>query len=430
MTELPFAKLRQKAARLKAASRPLAFASSAQKNDALVQMAHQLSRHTDSILEANEHDLLNARKNARADAFIDRLTLSPGRIQKMADAILEVVALPDPVGAIDSSWLRPNGLRVSKQRIPLGAIGIIYESRPNVTSDATALCLKSGNAVLLKGGSDAFHSNQAIFKALREGLEHSSLDPRAHDAVAFVQTTEREAVKTMLSLSNDLDLVIPRGGASLIKFVTEHSRVPVIKHDQGICHIVVDGSARAEHVEHIILNAKTQRPGVCNAMEGLIVLESAITPHLGAMLTALTEAGVTLHLDETSMKVARGLDLHQDLLLEATPESYGQEFLALELAVRVVPDLDAAIAHIETYGSDHSEALLSSDWAQIQRFQREVNSSVVLINASTRFSDGGQLGLGAEIGISTSRMHAYGPMGLRELTTTKFVVHGEGQIRD
>lgn len=429
MTALSFMKLRQKAAHLKIASRALAFASSAQKNDALAHMATHLLKHTDRILEANALDLLNARKNGRDEAFVDRLMLSDVRIQSMVDAIKQVIALPDPVGDIDSSWLRPNGLRVSKQRIPLGAIGIIYESRPNVTSDAAALCLKSGNAVLLKGGSDAFHSNQAIFAALQEGITQSTLDKRAHDAIAMVNTTEREAVKVMVSLQAHLDLIIPRGGRALIEFVTEHARVPVIKHDQGICHIVVSGSAPAEQVEAIVLNAKTQRPGVCNAMETLLVLDSAIEPHLARILTALTDAGVILHLDEPSMALARELDLPFDLLLEATPESYGKEFLALELAIKTLPDLDAAIAHIETHGSDHSEALLSSDWAEIQRFQREVNSSVVLINTSTRFSDGGQLGLGAEIGISTSRMHAYGPMGLRELTTTKFVVLGEGQTR-
>ncbi len=416
---------------MKAATRALAYASTDQKNDALAHMASAILANQDQILAANKRDLEQAAQHNLDQAFVDRLTLSPDRVRAMTNAIHEVIALPDPVGEIDHAWLRPNGLKVAKQRIPLGAIGIIYESRPNVTSDAAALCIKSGNGVILKGGSAAFHSNLAIYEAMREGLAQSSLPKKAQGALGFVRTTEREAVKHMLTLSQHIDLIIPRGGHSLISFVTEHSRIPVIKHDRGVCHTVIEGSAIAEQVDRIVLNAKTQRPGVCNAMETLLVLENAVQPHLGRVLQALADAGVKLHLCPVSMEVATTeLNLNEQMIQDADSDSYATEFLALELAVRVVKNLDEAIDHIETYGSDHSEALLSQDWHLIQRFQREVNSSVVLINASSRFSDGNQLGLGAEIGISTSRMHAYGPMGLRELTTTKFVVQGEGQIRE
>ena len=311
----------------------------------------------------------------------------------------------------------------------MGVIAIIYESRPNVTSDAAALCLKSGNGVLLKGGSDAFASNKAIHAALAAGLEHSSLPPQAHRAIGFVPTTERAAVKELLGFADCIDLVIPRGGKGLIRFVSEHARMPVIKHDEGICHVVVDASAPAQRVTDIVLNAKTQRPGVCNAAETILVLESAVAVHLENILTALSKAHVIMHLCARSMECAKSLALPQEQLVLATEDDWGAEYLALEVALRVVPDLDAAIAHIDTHGSSHTEALVTSDWDQSQRFIREVDSAVVVINASTRFADGAELGLGAEIGISTTRMHAYGPMGLRELTATKFIVTGQGHIR-
>lgn len=424
----PFDQLRHDARRVKLATRPLARATSAQKDDALLHMAQALIARSDALLEANALDLARAREAGRDEAFIDRLTLTPERVAQMASAIEEVIALPDPVGGLDEAWLRPNGLQVARQRIPLGAIGIIYESRPNVTSDAAALCLKSGNGVLLKGGSEAFHSNLAISQALSHGLSLSALPPEAHAAIGFVQSTDREAVKVMLSLKDELDLIIPRGGKSLIAFVSEHSRIPVIKHDEGVCHVVVDGSAPAARVDDIVLDAKTSRPGVCNAMETLLLLQSAVSPHLDRLLTRLHEAGVFLHLCPISAARAQAI-LPDTAWTPADDAAYAAEYLSLELAVRVLPSLTEAIAHIETFGSDHSEAILTSDWDQAQRFTREVNSSVVLVNASTRFSDGNQLGLGAEIGISTTRMHAYGPMGLRELTTTKFVVLGQGQIR-
>ncbi len=418
--------LRAMAGSVQSASRSLARQPTSARNDALVQMASSLRRHTDEILQANQRDVEKARTEGRDDAFVDRLILDTDRIESMAQAVEEIAGLPDPLGGFDEVWTRPNGLQVARRRIPLGVIGIIYESRPNVTSDAAALCIKSGNGVVLKGGSDAFSSNQAIVTALREGLRNSSLDTTAREAIGFVDTTDRDAVSHLLTFSDAIDVVIPRGGKGLIRFVHEHSRIPVIKHDDGVCHIVVDGSADPDDVEAILLNAKVQRPGVCNAMETLLVLSSA-TDQLPRILTALSEAGVRLHLCPESIEVARDLELPR--IGPADDAAYAEEFLSLELAVRVVPTLTDAVSHIDRFGSSHTEALLTNDLAQSQRFIDEVDSAVVLINASTRFSDGGQLGLGAEIGISTTRMHAYGPMGLRELTTTKFVVVGKGQIR-
>lgn len=425
-----FAELLNDARRVKRASRQLARSSSAQRDDALARIADALEARAPEIIEANKEDLARAIELELSDAFIDRLVLNEARIAKMANAVREIIALPDPVGHVDEMWQRPNGLMVGKKRIPLGSIGIIYESRPNVTSDAAALCLKSGNGVLLKGGSDAFQTNRAIYDAMCEGLAASSLPPEASEAIGFVGTRDRDAVKYMLSLSDELDLIIPRGGKGLIRFVTEHSRIPVIAHDEGVCHVVVDGSARAAQVDEIVLNAKTQRPGVCNAAETLLLLESAVAPHLDRLLEVLVGAGVKVHLCPVSLARAEALDLPSFSYEPAGEEAWYAEYLALEIAIRVVPDLTSAIEHIETYGSDHTEAILTSDWDLGQRFVREVNSSVVVVNASTRFADGGQLGLGAEIGISTTRMHAYGPMGLRELTSTKFIVLGQGQVRD
>ena len=413
---------------LRRASRALARQSTRQRNDALTSMANALRDHQESILKANRSDVERATERDLDAAFIDRLVLNPQRVAKMAGAIDEIATLDDPIGSHDRMWTRPNGLKVARRRIPLGVIGMIYESRPNVTSDAAALCLKSGNAILLKGGSDAFGSNRAIVEALRDGLAHSLLDEEARAALGFVDTTDRQAVQTMLTLSEQIDVIIPRGGKGLIRFVDEHSHIPVIKHDEGVCHVVVDQSAGADTVDEIVLNAKTDRPGVCNALETLLILDNAVDDHLPRLLRVLDDAGVQLHLCPISADAARGEDI--DTFLEADDAAYGAEFLSMELAVRVVDGLDEAIAHIDQYGSRHTEAIVTNDYAQSQRFVDEVDSSVVLVNASTRFSDGGQLGLGAEIGISTTRMHAYGPMGLRELTTTKFVVLGSGQVRD
>lgn len=417
------------ARRVRQGARQLARQHGEVKNEALRAMARALREHQHTILEANAGDLENARHKGLDAAFIDRLVLDPARIEAMAAALEEVVALPDPVGAYDEMWLRPNGLKVGKKRIPLGVIGIIYESRPNVTSDAAGLCLKSGNGVLLKGGSDAFESNRAIYLAMRAGLEASPLPRAAQDALGFVDTRDRDAVRHMLTLHQDIDVIIPRGGKGLIAFVHEHSKIPVIKHDEGICHLVLEGSARRRDVDAIILNSKTQRPGVCNAAETLLVLENAVDAHLARVLQSLCAAGVVLHLCERSMALAAELGLDPAGLRLATHEDYATEYLALEISLRIVADLDEAIAHIDRYSSRHTESLLTQDYTLSQRFIDEVDSSVVMVNASTRFSDGNQLGLGAEIGISTTRMHAYGPMGLKELTTTKFVVLGDGQIR-
>lgn len=422
--------LKESAGRVRQAARVLAYQSSAVKDDALRQIARELRARTDTIIQANRADLAQGEQKGLDAAFLDRLRLDPQRVEAMAAAVDEVVGLEDPVGRVERSALRPNGLRVARQRIPLGVIGIIYESRPNVTSDAAALCLKSGNGVILKGGSDAFGSNRAIYQAIVAGLEASALPQEAHGAVGFIDTTEREAVAAMLRLEHEIDVIIPRGGHKLIRFVTENSLIPVIKHDQGVCHGVIEGSAPAELVDRVVLNAKADRPGVCNAMETLLVLENAVDPHLERVLKLLSDAGIRLHLCERSMRAAQSAGIAADKYVPVDEDAWRAEFLGMELAVGVVADLSAAIAHIRTYGSNHSEMLLTQNYALSERFQREVDSSVVLINASTRFSDGNQLGLGAEIGISTSKMHAYGPMGIEELTTTKFVVLGDGQVRD
>lgn len=418
--------LTPQAEKIRAASRWLARASTAQKNDALNRAAESIRAATPQILEANAIDL---EKSQRDQAFNDRLKLTEQRIEDMALAIEEVIQLPDPVGRVDTMWRRPNGLKVGRQRIPLGVIGIIYEARPNVTSDAAALCLKSGNAVILRGGTDAHASSKAVFEAFQAGLKASSLDPRAVDAIAFLDDTDRESVRYLLELEDYVDVIIPRGGKGLIRFVNEHSRIPVIKHDEGVCHVVVEGSAKPEMVDSIVLNAKTQRPTVCNAAECLVVLKNALDVHLARLLPKLAETGVFLYLDETSLALAEKIGLPNSCYQSAKPEDYGKEFLSLELAVRVVDDLEDAIQHIAEFGSRHTEALLTENHSLAEAFVDAVDSSCVVINASTRFADGGQLGLGAEIGISTTRLHAYGPMGIEELTTTKFVIFGSGQVR-
>jgi len=422
--------VRQTARAVDRAARPLSYQPRRHKDRALEAIAESLRDQTEPILEANERDLGRARDRDYEEAFLDRLRLNAERIDKMASDVEEIAALDDPVGRIDSQWVRPNGMKVGRQRIPLGVLGMIYEARPNVTSDAAALCVKSGNGVLLKGGSAAFDSNKAVHRAIATGLERSPLPEATRRAVGFVDTTDRDAVGEMLTLDEYLDVVIPRGGPGLIQFVTEHSRIPVIKHDAGVCHVVVDGSADAEMVDEIVLNAKCARPSVCNAAETLLVLESAVEPHLDRLLATLVDAGVTLHCDPRSYDSAERLDLPASQCKRADEEAYGREFLSLDLAVKIVDELDEAQAHIAEYGSSHTEAIVTDEYAQSRQFVDEVDSSVVLVNASTRFSDGNQLGLGAEVGISTTRMHAYGPMGVDELTTTKFVVFGDGQIRE
>lgn len=402
-----------------AASRRLARSSTDIKNAALLRMADELIRHRDLIVSENERDVRAAGEKGLSSAMIDRLTVKDATLQAMAQGLREVASLPDPVGRVTSMWRRPNGLLVGRMRIPLGVIGIIYESRPNVTVDASALCLKSGNAVILRGGSEAIHSNLAIASVLQDVLKESPLPDKAIQAIPF---TDREAVSTMLQLDEQIDLIIPRGGEDLIRAVVAQSRIPVIKHYKGVCHIFVDAAADPEMAVNICANAKVQRPGVCNALETLLVHADIAPEWLPKMAETLQKAGVLLKGCEKTRKILKDIDA-------ATEEDWYAEYLDLILAVRVVESMDEAIAHIEKYGSLHTESIITKDYANAQRFLNEVNSSTVLVNASTRFSDGFELGLGAEIGISTTKLHAYGPMGLEELTTSKFIIYGAGQVR-
>jgi glutamate-5-semialdehyde dehydrogenase len=403
----------------KEAARVLANQSSAVKNDVLRAMADGLEREMPALIEENEKDLAAARERDLAPAMVDRLVLDEKRIRAMADGLREVAALPDPVGEVTRMWRRPNGLQVGQVRIPLGVIGIIYESRPNVTADAAGLCLKSGNAVVLRGGSEAIHSNTAIGAVLRRELKRYNL-PAA--AVQVVTTTERAAVLELLKLEEEIDLIIPRGGEGLIRFVSENSRIPVIKHYKGVCHTYVDADADFEMAEKICINAKVQRPGVCNAMETLLIHKDIAETFVPRIAQAMRAEGVEM----------RGCPITREFaeVKEATDEDWGAEYLDLILAVRVVEDMDEAMDHIARYGSLHTEVIVTRDYRNSQRFLREVNSSVVMINASSRFSDGNQFGLGAEIGISTTKLHSFGPMGLEDLTTRKFVVLGDGQVRE
>jgi glutamate-5-semialdehyde dehydrogenase len=408
----------------RAASRPLASASTGEKDAALRAMAACLRTHALRICEQNALDLADATKDGRAEAFLDRLLLTPARVDAMAAALESVAALPDPVGEVTERWERPNGLKVRRERLPLGVVLMIYESRPNVTSDAAGLCLKSGNAVLLRGGRESLRSNRAILEALRAGLAQTALPP---DAVQLVPTPDHEALLELLRLEGLIQLCIPRGGEALIRFVTEHARgVPVVQHYKGVCHVYVHAAADLPMAQAVLLNAKTSRPGVCNAAECLLVDRAVAAAFLPDAARALQQRGVQLRGCEETVAVLGRAGVAAAL---ASPEDYGREFLDLVLAVKVVEGLEAALAHIARYGSEHTEAILTRDEAAAARFTREVAASAVVVNASTRFNDGGELGLGAEIGISTSRLHAFGPMGLRELTAQKYVVLGSGQVR-
>jgi glutamate-5-semialdehyde dehydrogenase len=413
------AMMQQMAQEAKAAARQVAVLSSTVKNQALAAMAQSLAAQRRLIQAENQKDVAAAQQQGYPAAFIDRLTLSDKVIDAMIRGLEDVIKLPDPVGAVTSMWRRPNGLLVGRQRIPLGVIGFIYESRPNVTVDAAALCLKSGNAVILKGGKEAIHSNLVLSRLMGEALASAGV-PAA--AVQVVPTTEREAVVELLKLDDYLDIVIPRGGEGLIRFVAENSRIPVLKHYKGVCHIYVDEDADLDMAETVCFNAKVQRPGVCNAMETLLIHEAVAPAFVPRMFARFRDAGVELR----GCPQTVALDPH---VKPAVPEDWGYEFLDLILAVRIVPDMETALAHIAQYGSYHTEAIITQNYQRAQRFLNEVDSSVVLVNASTRFNDGGELGLGAEIGINTSKLHAFGPMGLEELTTTKFIVYGSGQIR-
>jgi glutamate-5-semialdehyde dehydrogenase len=394
---------------------------SAPKKDAiLAKAAQRLASSAARIVAANKKDLEYARGKGLSSAMMDRLTLDEKRIQEMAQGLRDVAALPDPVGQVVRGWTRPNGLRVEKVRIPLGVIAIIYESRPNVTVDAAGLCLKSGNVVVLRGGSEAIHSNRVLGDILRECLSEEGV---TSDVVQVVPVTDREAIKILLEQDRYIDLVIPRGGEGLMKTLRELSRIPVLKHDKGVCHIYVDYNADLDQAEKIVLNAKVQRPGVCNALETLLVDEKIAHKFLPRMIEELKRQQVEVR------GCSRTMDIAGDVRA-ATEEDWYAEYLDKILAVRVVAGIDGALEHIEKYGSMHTESILTNDELHAERFLKEVNSSAVMVNASTRFNDGGQLGLGAEIGISTTKLHAFGPMGLEELTTQKYVIRGEGQIRE
>jgi len=406
------------ARKAKEASIQLAKADTKKKDCALTLMAELLRKHSKDILKANERDLKDV--SGLSKAMIDRLTLNEKRIEEMAIAVSEIISLKDPVGEITGMWRRPNGLFVGKMRIPLGVIGIIYEARPNVTSDAASLCIKSGNAVILRGGKEAFNTNMEIAKILSLALKKAGLP---EDAAQLIPIKEREAMLEMLKLEDYIDVIIPRGGEGLIRFVVENSKIPVIKHYKGVCHIFVDESADINMASDICFNAKVQRPGVCNAMETMLVHKNISKKFLPLIGERLKNAGVEIRGCKETVKILK-------YAKSAIESDYGYEFLDLILAVKIVSSLDEAIEHINKYGSLHTESIITNDYLNSQRFLREVNSSTVLVNASTRFSDGFQLGLGAEIGISTTKLHSFGPMGLQELTTTKFIIYGNGQIRE
>ena len=417
------AEMRTLARAARDASRLLGHAPTTAKDDALRFAAAALARRARGILAENAKDVAAARKAGQGAAFLDRLSLDPKRLEAMAKALREVASLPDPVGEVTATWRRPNGLEVKKVRIPLGVVLMVYEARPNVTLEAAALCVKSGNAAILRPGSDALRSSRALAEAFSEGLAKAGL-PAA--AAQVVPTPDREATYELLALDDLIDVAIPRGGKSLIKAVAERARVPVLKHYEGVCHLFLDQSAPREQAVALAMNGKVQRPGVCNALECLLVHRAAAAKLLPAVGRALAEAGVELRCDPTSLTVLKRAGVKA---IPARPDDYGKEFLDRILAVRVVPDLDRALDHIARFGSMHTEAILTKDLASARRFEREVVASAVMVNASTRFNDGGELGLGAEIGISTTKLHAFGPMGLQELTSQKFVVAGDGHVR-
>lgn len=406
--------------RAKQASGKLAALSTAVKDHALLAMAEAIEAQMEVLLAANQHDLETFGAAPEKKAMADRLRLTEQRIRDMADGIREVAKLPDPVGMMPVMWTRPNGMQVGRIRVPIGVIGIIYESRPNVTADSAALCLKSGNVCVLRGGSEAIHSNTAIAAILSEAAEKSGVPA---GAITFVDRADREVVPVLLKQDRFIDLIIPRGGESLMKLIAEHATIPVVKHDAGVCHVYVDATADPAMAEAICVNAKAQRPSTCNAMETLLIHQSIARTLLPKLAASLSAANVEI----------RGCPKTCQLIPEAKPASeqdYGKEFLDLILAVKIVKNIDEAMEHIAQYGSRHTEAIITADYGRSMRFLKEVDAGAVLVNASTRLNDGYQFGLGAEIGISTSRIHARGPMGLEELTCFKFVVLGSGQLRE
>jgi glutamate-5-semialdehyde dehydrogenase len=412
--------IEHKARAAREAARTLALCSTRIRNEALQQMARGLEEKAAAILEANHADVERTRATGVPRAFLDRLTLTDARIEAMAAGLREIAALPDPVGETVEAWRRPSGLEIARVRVPLGVIGFIYESRPNVTADAAGLCVKSGNAVVLRGGSEAIESSTLIAAVLARAVEKAGAPP---EAIQYVDVTDRAAVAAMLVQDGLIDLIIPRGGEAFVRWVAERSRVPVLKHDKGLVHVFVDASADLDMATAIVVNAKTHRPSVCNALETLLVDRAVADRFLPQVAARLAAAGVELRgCPETVARVpgARA----------AMPADWDEEYGDLVLAIRVVDGFDVAVAHIRRHGTGLAEAIVTNDLGRARRFTREIDAAAVLVNASTRLVDGNQFGLGAEMGISTSRVHARGPVGVRELTTTKFIVHGDGQVRD
>lgn len=411
--------IRDAAKNAQRASKLLARLSAEQKNALLETIAKRLLEQTEVILKANQKDLSAGRSAGLSSAMLDRLMLSPERLQGIANAVRDIAAQQDPVGNIGQIQRMPSGIQVGKMRIPLGVIAMIYESRPNVTIDAAALCLKAGNAVILRGGKEALHSNLALADCIHYALARNNIDT---DGVVVVPDPDRKVMNELMTLNQYVDLIIPRGGEGLIRFVSENSRIPVIQHFKGVCHLYVDAAADMDKALALLENGKTQRTGVCNSLETLLV-DSAIAARFLPLASAmLARHQVKVHACEQSIGYFEGAEA-------ATEEDWHAEYLALEIAVRIVDDFDTAVAHIDSYGSGHTEVIATQDYSKAQAFIRQVNSAVVMANASSRFSDGGELGLGAEIGISTSKLHAYGPMGAESLTTEKFIVLGEGEVR-
>jgi glutamate-5-semialdehyde dehydrogenase len=403
----------------RAAARAIARADTATKDHALTEIARAIERDARRLIEANARDLEAARKEKLDSAMIDRLTLSPKVVAAMADGLRQIAALPDPVGEVIGVRERPSGIRVGQMRVPIGVVGIIYESRPNVTADAAGLCIKSGNAAILRGGSEALRSNQAIAACVHDGLRAAGLP---ETVVQVIETTDRAAVGELITMQDYVDVIVPRGGKSLIERLMRESRIPMIKHLHGVCHVYIDDRADAEKAIRIADNAKTQRLGVCNAMETLLVARDIAESVLPRLAKIYAEKGIELRGDDESRRIVPSMK-------PATEEDWYTEYLGPILSVRVVEGLDEAIEHIATYGSQHTDAIVTEDRARAQRFLREVDSSSVMVNASTRFADGYEYGLGAEIGISTDKLHARGPVGLEGLTSLKYVVYGDGQIR-
>jgi glutamate-5-semialdehyde dehydrogenase len=409
-----------KARAAKDAARVLALAPTRAKNEALAQMARGLEERAAAILDANRHDLERARSAGHPRAFVDRLTLTESRIEEMAAGLRHVASLPDPVGETVETWRRPSGLEIARVRVPLGVIGFIFESRPNVTADAAGLCLKSGNAVLLRGGSEALESNTLLAQILGKAVEKAGLPA---DVVQAVEIADRAAVLAMLTLDRYLDLIIPRGGEEFVRLVAERSTVPVLKHDRGLCHVYLDEGADPGMAIAVTVNAKAQRVSVCNSLETLLVHAAAAPGVLPGLAARLAEAGVEVRADARARALMPGARV-------AEPADWDAEYLDYILAVRVVDSFDEAVAHIRRHGSGLAEAIVTRDLQRARRFTQEIDAAAVLVNASTRLVDGSQFGMGAEMGISTSRVHARGPVGVRELTTTKFVVWGDGHVRE